>query len=96
MELVEIMSRIEDVGISMEMERIVEQSALTKPEKKKAKKEKKKLRKRRKELEKEVERELTKGEVDEKISYKQQGWILLIFSSFLTALSFFEYYITFN
>lgn len=93
MEIVEIMERLEDMSISIEMERQIELSALTKGERVEARKEKKKLNKRRKKLEKEVEKKIVG---DEKREFNQQGKILFTFCSFLTALSFFEYYITFN
>ena len=94
MELTEIMERLDDVSMSLEMERMVELGALTKEERHEAKRVKRKLKKRRRKLEKEVEKELMGGE--EKREYAVQGKILFIFCTFLTALSFFEYYITFS
>jgi len=93
-QIAEIMERLEDVSISFEMEKMIEEGALTKSERVEARKEKRKLRKRRKKLEKEVEKELMGGEG--KKEFNLQGKILFGFCSFLTMLSFFEFYITFK
>lgn len=94
MELVEIMERIEDVGISLDMEKAIELGALTKSEKVEARKEKKKLVRRRKKLEKEVEKKLMGEKPKSAIDF--QGKMLCFFCLFLTGLSFLECYITFN
>lgn len=96
MQIADIMERLEDVSISLEMEKLIDMSALTKPERIEARKEKKKLRRRRKKLEKVVEKELSgEKEFDREREFNLHGKILFVFCSFLTALSFFEYYITF-
>lgn len=92
MNLAEILEALDDVSLSMEMERTIEMAALTKPERKEARRVKRKLRKERRKLEKEVEKSI----VGEKPKFVPPGpKMLFIFGWFLTAMAFVEAYLTF-
>lgn len=95
MQLTEIMERLEDVSISLDMEKAIEMSALTKDERREARVVKRALRKERRKLEKEVEKELT-GETERKRNEKpESGKVMIVFGLFLTLMSFVEAYLTF-